>query len=174
MSSDGANSDVHSLADLAPRGDPVSDLVRNNLDDGHPRVVLVALVNPVPEVAKPSRRAETHALSDAYSTGRVRHLRGAPVLLDLRLVLRDLRNARVRGPVRGRLVVERDVHVRVVLDLLELGGHPVRDEHQVDLVGMDCWREKGVSAILRGERRRTYVQREPWHARGSGRLQSGW
>lgn len=58
MSSDGANSNVHSLADLAPRSDPVPDLVRNNLDDGHPRIVLVALVYAVPEVAKPRRRAE--------------------------------------------------------------------------------------------------------------------
>ena len=56
------------------------------------------------------------------------------MLSDEFLVLTDLGNAAVRGPVRGAFVVERDIDVRVVLELLKLVRSTVRDKHKVDLV----------------------------------------
>ena len=58
------------------------------------------------------------------------NLRRAPVLRDLLPVLGDLGNAGIRRPVGRRLVVERHVHVRVVLDLVKLPGHFVGDEDE--------------------------------------------
>lgn len=52
---DRAVGDVDGLPDLTAGGDPVTNLVRDDFDDRHARVVLVALVHAVAEVAKPCR-----------------------------------------------------------------------------------------------------------------------
>ncbi len=72
---------------------------------------------------------------------------GAPVFRNLVLVLGDPGLAGVRGPVGGGRVVERDVDMRVVLDLVALGRHAVRNEHERDLVVLHCCQhEHGGSA----------------------------
>ena len=53
LTGDSANGNLDSLANLAPSGNPIADLSRNDFDDGNTRVILVALVNAVSQVAKP-------------------------------------------------------------------------------------------------------------------------
>ena len=65
-------------------------------------------------------------------------LQGAPVLRNLFPVLGDPGNPRVRHPVGRRLVVERHVHVRVVLNLVELPGCCVGDEGERHLRRTVC------------------------------------
>ena len=71
--------------------------------------------------------------------GEKRDARGVPVLRDLVLILRDLRGAGQRGPIRALLVVKGDIDVRVVLELVELVRCAVRDEHERELcLGHRC------------------------------------
>ena len=58
------------------------------------------------------------------------------MLSNLALVLGYLRDARVGRPIGRGLVVERDVDVRVVLNLVKLGRRAVGDEDEIDLLGM--------------------------------------
>ena len=53
------------------------------------------------------------------------------------LVLTELGDATVRSPMGVFLVVERHVHVRVVLQFVELVRSAVCDEDEVDLVGIN-------------------------------------
>ena len=45
--------DIGRFGDHAARGEPVADFLRDDLDDGDPRIVLVAFVDAVAQVAKP-------------------------------------------------------------------------------------------------------------------------
>lgn len=98
------------------------------------------------------------------------------MLLDALFVLYDLGDAGVGRPVRGGLVVERDVDMCVVLDLLELGRDAVRDEDEVHLRRRHGWCV-GVSdvyvyiwLVVRG----THVLQVPSRASGDARLHSVW
>ena len=72
----------------------------------------------------------------AHTPTRGYDVRRAPMLGNLTLVLGYLRDARVGGPVGRGLVVERDVDVRVVLNLVKLGRRAVGNEDEIDLLGM--------------------------------------
>ena len=58
-----------------------------------------------------------------------KYVQGTPVFRDEVLVLAELGNATVRRPMRILLVVERHVHVRVVLDFVELVNRALRADN---------------------------------------------
>ena len=72
----------------------------------------------------------------------------APVLFDERLVLRNFSYACDRDPVRGALVVEANICLRVVLDLFELVRDVVREEIQGQLVLFESLKFQSVSTDI--------------------------
>lgn len=64
---------------------------------------------------------------------------GRPKLLDESLVLGNFRNSRYTGPSSGLLIIERHVHVGVVLEFIKLVGGIIRDEKQIELRRFNRW-----------------------------------
>lgn len=104
------------------------DLVRDNLNRGYARVVLIALVHTVFQVTEVGGSAICIILRKLILLEKTKDAHRAPVLFDELPVLADLCDASKGRPVCRLLVEEGNINVRVMLQLLEFVGYVVREE----------------------------------------------
>lgn len=105
---------------------PVANLTWDDLDQANSGVVLGTVVLPIFEISE-ERRDPAQWSVGWYLMGEKDEHWG-PKLLNELFILGDSRSPRYTGPSGSLLVIERHIHIWVILELVKLVGSIVCDE----------------------------------------------
>jgi len=114
--------------------DPITNVVGDDEDNGHSRIVLIAFVDAILEITEICRVAIRLPCQPIVARSRNKaDEQSRPVLFDQLLILRHFRYPTITRPVGGRGVTKADIDVVIISDFLELIGNIVCNEDKIQL-----------------------------------------